>query len=358
MIPIPASILAIENESDRDFMENIFFSYQRLIYHEIGSILNDPWSKDDIFQTVIVQLINNIDTLRPMPAKVLTSYIATSARNAALTHIRNISRRKEVLADEFDNNYVDADHDTDPEFILLKSEEINSFAKVWDELDDKTKFLLSSRYILEKSYAENHLEDSNLVLFTTTVYDAPDSSIDMCASANRDLRDQLVNLLGTDIYPSKERHRESYQGVTFTVYEQLTFDIRSVQNVSWSTPITVASLIVGYLGKVVKEPLVVTICSVFGVVLDAASYLPAGKSLNRYRCAGLYSHYTQASGSSKVYNRTYRYVYYEGYEEVDGYLRAQIDSSSKTVEFDKGQSYYYDYPLQVQDAYQSYKIMG
>ena len=55
-------------------MENIFFSYQRLIYHEIGSILNDPWSKDDIFQTVIVQLINNIDTLRPMPAKVLTSY--------------------------------------------------------------------------------------------------------------------------------------------------------------------------------------------------------------------------------------------------------------------------------------------
>ena len=107
MIPIPASILAIENESDRDFMENIFFSYQRLIYHEIGSILNDPWSKDDIFQTVIVQLINNIDTLRPMPAKVLTSYIATSARNAALTYIRNISRRKEILADEFDNSNVD-----------------------------------------------------------------------------------------------------------------------------------------------------------------------------------------------------------------------------------------------------------
>ena len=96
--------------------------------------------------------INNIDTLRPMPAKVLTSYIATSARNAALTYIRNISRRKEILADEFDNSNVDDDHDSDPEVILLKSEEINSFAKIWDELDDKTKFLLSSRYILEKSY--------------------------------------------------------------------------------------------------------------------------------------------------------------------------------------------------------------
>lgn len=28
------------------------------------------------------------------------------------------------------------------------------------------------------TYAENHLEDSNLVLFTTTVYDAPDSIIE------------------------------------------------------------------------------------------------------------------------------------------------------------------------------------
>lgn len=44
------------------------------------------------------------------------------------------------------------------------------------------------------TYAENHLEDSNLVLFTTTVYDAPDSSIDMCASANGDLRDQLIDI--------------------------------------------------------------------------------------------------------------------------------------------------------------------
>ena len=82
------------------------------------------------------------------------SYIATSARNATLTYIRNISRRKEILADEFDNSNVDDDHGSDPEFILLKSEEINSLAKIWDELDDKTKFLLSSRYILEKSYAE------------------------------------------------------------------------------------------------------------------------------------------------------------------------------------------------------------
>ena len=86
--------------------------------------------------------------------------------------------------------------------------------------------------------------------------------------------------------------------------------------------------------------------------------IPPYPAFLKYPVSPQYSHYTQASGSSKVYNRTYRYVYYEGYEEVDGYLRAQIDSSSKTVEFDKGQSYYYDYPLQVQDAYQSYKIMG
>ena len=49
---------------------------------------------------------------------------------------------------------------------------------------------------------------------------------------------------------------------------------------------------------------------------------------------------------------------YRGYDNPKGTTRATIDSGSKTVEFDKGQSYYYDYPLQVQDAYQAYKIMG
>lgn len=37
-------------------------------------------------------------------------------------------------------------------------------------------------------YAENHFEDSDLVLFTTTIYDTSDSSVDASLSSESNLR--------------------------------------------------------------------------------------------------------------------------------------------------------------------------
>ena len=38
------------------------------------------------------------------------------------------------------------------------------------------------------AYAENHFEDSDLVLFTTTIYDTSDSSVDASLSSESNLR--------------------------------------------------------------------------------------------------------------------------------------------------------------------------
>ena len=202
------------------------------------------------------------------------------------------------------------------------------------------------------AYAENHFEDSNTVHFTTTACNTSDSGVVACSSARADLVDQLQGYLGSGTYSAKERHRESYQGTVFTVYEQLSFSVEPIAKKGWSNAITVSSLIVGVLG------LTATICGIYGIAASASSLLPANQSIQVYSCTGLYSHYTRAAGSNKIYNMTYRYVTYSGYDNPKGTTRATIDSGSKTVEFDKGQSYYYDYPLQVQDAYQAYKIMG
>ena len=208
------------------------------------------------------------------------------------------------------------------------------------------------------AYAENHFEDSNTVHFTTTACNTSNSGVVPYSSARADLFEQLQGYLGSGTYSAKERHRESYQGTVFTVYEQLSFSAEPIVNKVWSNAITVSSLIVGVLGLTATTTLVATICGIYGIAASASSLLPANQSIQVYSCAGVYSHYTQAAGSSKVYNTTYRYVSYRGYDNPKGTTRATIDSGSKTVEFDKGQSYYYDYPLQVQDAYQAYKIMG
>lgn len=84
----------------------------------------------------------------------------------------------------------------------------------------------------------------------------------------------------------------------------------------WSNAITVSSLIVGVLGLTATTTLVATICGIYGIAASASSLLPANQSIQVYSCAGVYSHYTQAAGSSKVYNTTYRYVSYRGYDNL------------------------------------------
>ena len=48
MFFIPPAILAIEDEDDRSFMENLYRSYYRLMYHEIFTVTSDPWLAEDI----------------------------------------------------------------------------------------------------------------------------------------------------------------------------------------------------------------------------------------------------------------------------------------------------------------------
>lgn len=60
MFFIPPAILAIEDEDDRSFMENLYRSYYRLMYHEIFTVTSDPWLAEDILQNVVISLIRNL----------------------------------------------------------------------------------------------------------------------------------------------------------------------------------------------------------------------------------------------------------------------------------------------------------
>lgn len=64
MFFIPPAILAIEDEDDRSFMENLYRSYYRLMYHEIFTVTSDPWLAEDILQNVVISLIRNLSTIK------------------------------------------------------------------------------------------------------------------------------------------------------------------------------------------------------------------------------------------------------------------------------------------------------
>lgn len=72
---IPLYILAIEDESDREFMTGLYIQYHRLMYHEIYKLLHDPWATDDVLQAALEKLIDRIGQLREMDRTHLVNYL-------------------------------------------------------------------------------------------------------------------------------------------------------------------------------------------------------------------------------------------------------------------------------------------
>ena len=122
------------------------------MYYEIKRIVGDTWLAEDILQSTVLNLINNIDTLRELPPTKLASYIVSASRNNALTQLRNDRRHPHEHYDDWGAIPDCIDSNSNPEFYLSKKDEYKLLIEVWDKLDNRSKYLLRGKYILNKSY--------------------------------------------------------------------------------------------------------------------------------------------------------------------------------------------------------------
>ena len=101
MIFYPSCILAIENESDRNFMMEIYAEYRDLMYYKISLVARgrkDEW--EDILHDTAAALCDHIDTMRRLNRPRLTSYVVTAAENQAKNFLRYQDRHKRVSFEE------------------------------------------------------------------------------------------------------------------------------------------------------------------------------------------------------------------------------------------------------------------
>ena len=82
MFFVPVAILVIEDEDDRTFMENLYSSYHRLMYHTIHLITEDPWITEDILQSTTEKLIQNLDTIKHLSLSLFVSTSIWSSVNS------------------------------------------------------------------------------------------------------------------------------------------------------------------------------------------------------------------------------------------------------------------------------------
>lgn len=151
---IPLYILAIENDDDREFMSQLYLSYNRLMYNEIIKIVHDPWVTDDLLQATLEKLINKVQELRNKDREHLVSYIIASCKNAARNYLRDQKRHPAFCLDDETDRLDTNNNQEEIEFRLVSEEELNTLVQIWPKLDERSRWILEMRYIQEKSTAE------------------------------------------------------------------------------------------------------------------------------------------------------------------------------------------------------------
>lgn len=151
---IPYCILVIEDDDDRSFMESLFIDYHRLMYHEIIKLVHDQWAAEDVMQSTLVRLIDKIPELRTKERARLVNYIISASKNQAHNYLRASGRYVVSNCQDFwDFKGFDADYG-EIEFYLIKKETLEKLASMWPQLDERTRYLLEGRYILNLSIEE------------------------------------------------------------------------------------------------------------------------------------------------------------------------------------------------------------
>lgn len=208
------------------------------------------------------------------------------------------------------------------------------------------------------NYVESNLDSATIVTFTDVIYDTPIDVSLTRSSAAADMMEQMEEDLGTGEYFDNLIHTTTYQGKVFRIYESMDFRVLEAGYKSWSTTITIASLITSVLGLTPTTALVSALCSAFGVATSTAS-LAAGK-INLYTCRGMNYRYVTINGSNYIYNITHKFYDYNGYENGshNNIERAYIDTGSLTINAIDGFTYFNSYTSQVEDAYDEFLLVG
>ena len=148
---LPYIILAIESESDRDFMARLYLDYKLLMFSSIKKIINDQDVAEDLIQEVLIKLIDKIALLRSLDKKRLTSYVVIACKNQARNYIRSLHSRDIV---SFDDLPSEPCSDALPEDLVINKMVLEKLRSRWGGLSANMQEVLERRYILMESFEE------------------------------------------------------------------------------------------------------------------------------------------------------------------------------------------------------------
>lgn len=105
-------------------------------------------------QECVVKLMDKIPVLQQLSESKRRNYIITVVKNTTISYLRREAPRQGTPYDDWARDCVGTGLEDDPEALILHQAEIQQLQFVWERLDERSRYVLSGRYVLEQSFEE------------------------------------------------------------------------------------------------------------------------------------------------------------------------------------------------------------
>lgn len=92
MLPLPFLLLAVQDDTDRAFMEKLYTDYGTLMYHQARQIARCDADAQDAVSEALLALIKKIPVLRAMPCNKQRAYVVITVKHLAIDRYRRLQR--------------------------------------------------------------------------------------------------------------------------------------------------------------------------------------------------------------------------------------------------------------------------
>lgn len=137
----------IDDPDDKSYMIWLYEEFHRLMFSTARKYTSNQTDCEDIVQNALVGLMQKISKLRQFDRCILTAYIVSIVRNAAINYLR-----QQALECEHSDS-LDEDIPSLEDLSLIVSQR-NLLSEVWSQLSQEDRFLLEGRYIIGASDKE------------------------------------------------------------------------------------------------------------------------------------------------------------------------------------------------------------
>lgn len=135
----------LDQLNDRDLILAIYRRLSRMMFQIAGKYTDQPRQLEEIVQESLVRLMEKTQLLRELSDEAIAAYVAATVRHTAI----NLCSRKTEQTSPVEDLPEQADSAPSLDELLIRKEQVERFRSIWPQLDEETRYLLESKYVLE-----------------------------------------------------------------------------------------------------------------------------------------------------------------------------------------------------------------